>query len=127
MTIALTTPLTYDPGQEWGGTEVLNEVKIVEFHVSIAESHLTLVTQYGNTVDGVWIPGSAPGHDITVRNAPEILHPDDPELSIPANPAYNILVGTSLTSATGVPVYGEVSAGLYQYLLDSEHYVGTVS
>ena len=126
MTIALTTPFTYDPGH--GNTpESLGEVKIIDFHVSIVESWLTLVTQYGNTVEGVWLPGSAPGHDITIRNTPEITHPDDPGQSIPADPAYNILVGTSLTTATGVPVYGEVSNGLYQYLIDNVHYVGTIS
>jgi hypothetical protein len=126
MTIALTTPLSYDPGHG-GATETLNEIKIIDFHVSIVEAWLTLVTQYGNTVEGVWIPGSAPGHDITIRNTPEILHPDDPEQSIPADPAYNILVGTSLTSAADVPVYSEVSDGLYQYLLDKAHYVGTIT
>lgn len=126
MTIALTTPHIYDPGHG-DAPEVSNEIKIVDFHMSIVESCLTIITQYGNTSEDVWIAGNAPGHDITIKNTPAQIHPDDPEQSIPADPSYNILVGTSMTSATGVPIYGEVSDSLYQYLIDKGHYIGTIT
>ena len=126
MTIALTTPLEY-PAEHGCPAETLGEVKIIDFHVSIVESWLTITTQYGNTVDGTWIPGCAAGNEITVRNEPAQFDPADLENSILADPAYNILVGTSLTSAAGVPTYGEVSKGLYQFLVDKEHYIGTVN
>ena len=137
MTIELTTPLTYDPGHG-GAPEVLNEVKVIDFHVNIVEFWLTMTTQYGNTVDGAWIAGNAPGHDVHIQNTPVQVHPDDPEQSIPADNAYNIMIMTKVLAATisalaledPVPdlyVYNLVSDGLYQYLLDNGHYIGTIN
>lgn len=124
MTITLTTPHNYLPGHG-KPTQVCHEVKIILFTVDIIASYLDIEAQYGNTVEGIWQASDAPTESYRVANWPEVINPYDPENSQPANPEYNILVGTSLTSATGVPIYGEVSDGLYQWLLDKGHYVGT--
>jgi len=125
MSITLTTPLTFDPGHGLP-VEVLNEAKINAFRVDIIGKTLMIDTQYGNTVGGTWVSGSAPGHTHLIENKPAQINYADPDNSLEADPVYDTLMGTSLTSAAGSPLYGEVGVSLYQVLVDEGIYEGTI-
>lgn len=138
MTIALDTTYVYDPGH--GGTvENNDEVKIIEFTPYILERRMRIVCQYGNTNEEVWLPSSAPTVDIWAVNEPELVHPQDPEQSVEADPVYDTMMAeaklsaaeiTALAALDPVPdvyTYGLVSKGMYQWLVNKNHFQGTVS
>jgi hypothetical protein len=126
MGITLTTALSFQAGHG-EPAETLAEVKINSFSVDIIGKTLSICTQYGNTVGGIWVAGNAAGHCHLIENLPEQINYADPENSIAADPVYDILMGTSLTSAEGVSLYGEVGTSLYQVLLDKGIYEGTIN
>ena len=122
MPILLDTPFQFSPGHN-KPIETYNEVKIVKFAVDIAISELHLLIQYGNTVSGVWVAGQAQINSVFVENLEDRV---DGGVEIPAFPAYDILVGTSVTTGTGISLYNDVAQNLYQYLIDQEIYEGTI-
>ena len=138
MTIALDTTYVYDPGQ--GGTvENNDEVKVTEFTPYILEKRMRIVCQYGNTVNEVWLPSSANTVDVWAVNKPEVVHPDDPEQSIPADPQYDLMMANAKLTAAEIttlaaedPVldvytYGLVSKGMYEWLVSKNHFQGTAN
>jgi hypothetical protein len=138
MTIALDTTHTYDPGHNQA-TEDSDEVKVIRFTPDILEKTMIIVCQYGNTVESVWIPGNAPCIEICVMNHPELLHPVDPEQSIDADPQYDTMMATAKLTAAEIsalalldPVpdvytYGLVSKGMYEWLVNKGHFLGTAN
>lgn len=125
MGIRLTEPFSFQPGHN-APVEVLAEIKITSFSVDIVGKVLTINTDYGNTVDGVWVQGNANGHTHRVENKPEQINYADPANSIPADPVYDILMGTTVTPAAGVPVYGVVGLSLYTILISEGLYAGEI-
>ncbi len=135
MTIALTIPYQYDPGQGQA-VEANGEIKVIEFTPYILEKRMRVVCQYGNTVNANWIASQANTVDIWVMNKAEIVHPDDPAQSIPADPQYDLMMATAkltaaeitaLAAETPVPdvyTYGLVSKGMYEWLVNENHFQG---
>ena len=124
MTIELTTPFSYTPGHGESSVSYA-EVKIIFFSVNIELMCIVLRVQYGDTVSGNWTPGKVPIHQILIEDVAEKI--DSAGDEIDANPVYSILMGTSLTSDTGVSLYNDVGNNLYQHLIDKGFYTGTIN
>lgn len=116
MTILLTTALTHSPGHG-AADETYGEVKVLSFRVWITKAKLEIVTNYGNTVEGVWVGG---------KTHPLIVVVADHDNTIPATTDYTDLMLAAQCSEAGALLYNEVAESLYQYLLDQELYAGTV-
>ena len=88
--------------------------------------------QYGNTVDGSWVPGFQ-NEPVVVRDTPAVMGFDDegqPAEQAPADLAYSTLLGTTLVPAggEGQPVYGVIKNSLYAYLIANiPAYAGTIT
>ena len=122
MPILLDTPFQFSPGHA-KPAETYNEVKIIKFSVDVSIGQLHLLVQYGNTVSTVWQAGKAEIKPVFVEDRGPTV---DGGVEIPADPAYSTLVGTSVTSGTGISLYNDVSLNLYQYLIDEGLYAGTI-
>lgn len=67
MPIALTTD--FNPGDIDAG-QTYSEAKIVEFRMGIENfRHITIMVEYGNTVNGNWVAGKAPLKSYTLVDA----------------------------------------------------------
>lgn len=131
MPIELTTPLSHDPGHG-KPIEIYAHVKIVDIRMRIEKRKLTLTCNYGNKEpDGSWSGGKTHPRVILIQNTPPI--PGPPE--VPADPAYDTLMATTFASSTSNPLYAEVAASLYTWLLETDdpekdpgekYYEGTV-
>jgi hypothetical protein len=127
MPILLDTPLIIPPRHgHAGGT--FNEIKISAFFVSLETEEAFIDVQYGNTVDGVWVGAPTAIVEklrLNVVNTEDQVDRD--ENVIPGEPSYDILTETPVTSATGVPVYAEMKASLYAYLMaEIAEYAGVI-
>ena len=144
MHIELTTPHVYDPGH--GKPSITSTVvKVREFLANFEDSRITLDVHYGNLVDGVWVNSGAPTDPHTIRNTEAVYEtpelpvmsidpetgeavystPPPPAVHTPADPAYDAIV-SKLTSAAGVPIYGEVAYHVYAHLLAVGAYAGSI-
>lgn len=124
MPILLDTPFQYSPGHA-AAPESYPEAKIVFFSVDIEGRELTVRIQYGTTVDGLWVPGRAPEHNVIVENRDAHIGPGN--VQVLPDPAYDTLVGGAATMLpTGSPLYSEVALSLYQYLIAQGLYEGTI-
>jgi hypothetical protein len=118
MTIKLTTPVSV-LGEE------LTEVKIVVVGIGIEDKQIQLTCQYGNTVDGTWIP-SAKLERVTHLIENKLAINDTEKEITPADLAYDEAI-TSVASEAGAYLYDEVASNLYQFLLDRSLYKGVIS
>ena len=109
MPIQLTTP--YAVGDMDVGSPY-SQVKILQLNMNVEGGLIDLVVQHGNTVASVWVPSVAI-EDKTVRRF-RITGTD-----------YDTLVA-SQSAAVGEVYYDKVAEKLYQWLLDNDHYVGTI-
>ena len=105
------------------------EVSIVHLAIALSRAELTFTIEYGDTVDGRWQP--APGvesNTISVVNREAVVGADGKE--IPADLAYNELVGKTLVpaGAEGTPIYGVIKQSLYEYLVEHHpSYAGAIT
>lgn len=109
MPIQLQTPFNIgaaDPNSPY------SQVKILEFTLRPTLHQIRLLTQYGNTVGGVWVSGVGVSN-ITVREY--VINDGD----------YSTMVA-SASAGAGEVYYDKVSGLLYQWLLDQGHYAGTI-
>ena len=113
MTIQLTTPYS-TPATHGCPSVTAQEVKIAEVVLAVTEKTLTVRVQYGDTVNGAWIPACLPeGSFRVVNTAPDGTDFDD-------------LMAAALASAAGVSLYEEVATTLYAWLIAQGFYAGTV-
>ena len=119
MPISLTTAFSYEPGHGQS-TISYGEVKIICFTQVTEENRIDMHVQYGDTVDGKWVPGVVPVHMLSIQDTPAI--PPD----IPAGNDYLMFVGTKYPTSTSNLLYVEVANTLYQYLIDQGLYAGTI-
>ena len=108
MPIQLTTSITtgdIDPNGPY------TQVKIVRFMLDSVQKVVELQCQYGNT-DGEWVPGVNAG--ATSIKYFYITGED-----------YTTIVATESAAAEEI-YYDKVAETLYQWLIDNEHYVGTI-
>jgi len=127
MPIVLTTPFSFDPGHGQP-VESYGEMKIVEFVCGVQESQIRMRCQYGDTVDGTWVPGNAPesAHVVEDRPAAE---------NVPATSDYTDLVAASRTTADdeitpgdgGHSIYVGAARELYEWLIARGIYDGTIT
>ncbi len=124
--IVLDTPHAYDPGHS-KPAEVHNHVFLREFESDSTGRRMTLMFQYGNVVNGNWVAGNAPDDRVVIENLPAQIDPSDPGQGVPEDPAFNVLVGTTLVDQAhvGLPLYGVVANSLYLHILSRGHYQGT--
>ena len=114
MPITLTTPIqtgAVDPNGPYA------EVKIVQFTMDTIKKYIWIVCQYGNTVNGNWTPGIKAG--VAVDKTFGIK--DEGE-----DTDYTDMV-TAVSAAADEVYYDKVKNILYQWLLDKDHYIGTIS
>lgn len=110
MPIVLDTPLS--TGDIDGSYD---EVKIVEMRWLGERSTIRLIVEYGNTVNGTWVPGKAFTGAVN----------QNPKTHLIVDADYTAMVST-LSSAQGAPLYGEIKDALYDYLLNKGLYPGTI-
>lgn len=108
MPIQLTS--AFDPGDAGSGT--LTHVRISDFRVNLDFKQIRLAVKHGTYVESIWTQG------IAIRNVTQ------KDFSIQGDDYTTII--TKLTSAADVSIYDEVARELYQWLLDNEHYAGTI-
>ncbi len=124
MPIILDTPLQI-PQTHGEPAETYSEVEIVDFHVDIKRRQLRIITEYGNTVNGVWLPATkAAAKPVIVENRDAHVGPGGVEM--PANPAFDILVGTTYPTSLSLTLFDNTAIALYTYLIASGYYVGTI-
>jgi len=116
--ILLTTP--FNPGDLDTGT--YERVRIISFNLDSVGKRLSLTCQYGNYVNEVWVAGIAPQQHFYIFNLPD-GYDGEGEL-IPANPAYDDMIAQF--PAEGETIYQGAARELYQWLLDNEHFAGTI-
>lgn len=122
MPILLDEPLVYNAGH--GEPEQLYSwVMITDFRIRTVIKSVTINTQYGNVVDGLWVGGELE-HRSIIENIPEVL--DGQGGGTPADNKFDDLVGGALTTAGGISLYNDVSTNLYQYLIDEGIYSGEI-
>jgi hypothetical protein len=85
--------------------------KILQFDVNLEHQHIHFVVQLGTISEEAFVKGIR-AKNTTMRNFD--IQGDD----------YLAIVAKT-TSAQGVPIYDEVARELYQWLIDSGHFVGT--
>ena len=110
MPILLNTPL--NTGDIDGN---YNEVKIVEMRWLGERSTIRLVVEYGNTVNGKWVTGKFFTGSTNQNPKSHLIVDED----------YTAMIST-LSSAEGAPLYGEIKDALYAYLLNKGLYPGTI-
>ena len=89
------------------------ETKIVQFGLFSSDQRIDLVTQMGNTVADVWKPG-IPMEGKTVHR-----------FSIDGADYDTLVAKTS--DAAGEIFYDKCAEHLYQWLLDNDHFEGTIA
>lgn len=140
MPITLTTPY-----------HGYGEVKVVSTRLDRKRKLIFLAFEYGDTVDERWVPGALQIEEKLVRNTEQVTDGHEEEIT-PADPAYDVLVATSLPTVTFIskdgnprwakltiahPVHGDldlwvqlsyaaVSSNFYQHAIDQGWYEGTI-
>jgi hypothetical protein len=116
MPITLTTPIQTGALDPEGPYE---EVKILEFTPNAVNKTIVILCQYGNTVNGEWVPGIKAG---IVADQGFIVR-DEGEGTDYTIMAAKLIVADDV----GKSFYDRISGILYQWLLDKGHYVGTIT
>jgi len=109
MPIQLTTPIqtgAIDPNGPY------EQVKIIIFSLNTVVPNIEILCQYGNTVESVWVPGVRVGD---VADQAFRIEGDD----------YDVMTAVKSVAADEV-YYDETKELLYQWLLDNDHYIGTI-
>ena len=140
MPIDLTTPHFDDP-----------QVRISVVGIDLNNKEIVLTVQYGDTIDGTWIPSGEHGAETHVIKNHELITDGEIEL-VSADSVYDDLVATAkglctFTNMDADPRYLKVTEShpthgnldiwvelsyigvkrqLYQWLLDEEIYAGTI-
>lgn len=133
MPIVLTTPLEFYPGRGQSG-EIYEQAKIVGFEAIIEPAEDTCTTirvQYGNTVDGVWVPGQLPIEYVVIQDVPAIYGTEldgegNPVVLREADLRYTNWVGSTNPISTSNLLYTEIAIALYSFLLTQEGFEGTI-
>jgi len=116
MPITLTTPIQTGAVDSNGP---YTEVKLAPITLDPTTDSVWLVCQYGNTVNGIWVPGVNVGvvanKSFCVKDAGE-------------DTDYTDMVTKLIEqSDVGKSFYDRIATILYQWLLDKGHYIGTIS
>lgn len=135
MPILLTTP-HIEPAVHDQPEETYVFVQLVDFRVKVTEATTVLVTQYGNVVDGSWVPGRIPVRRFVVRDTPAEtglgVDPADGEQKVmevvPASTAFTELVAALMVAQgdVGKNYLAALGGHLLQWLIDQGYYVGVV-
>ena len=109
MEILLTTP--YDPGDA-DPEQTYARMKIRQLKHSVSGKEILCSCQYGNLVEGEWVPGVA--SDVmwhSIHNTDTVMH-------------YDNLVSQSVVA--GELVWTAPQKRVYQWLIDEGKYSGTI-
>lgn len=123
MSITLDTPIQQPP-LHGAPAATYGEVKIIVVGLSLVEKQLALTCQYGDTVDGDWVPSPLPSIVHTLCNHEQVI--SNQEVLVEADPAYDLFMVGAFASSTSTYLYDEVAESLYQYLIDEGIYAGTI-
>lgn len=130
MPILLDTPYPYQPV----GAPALtySQAKIIGFEARVEpaeDAGTTIRVQYGETVDGVWVPGLVPVVYVQIQDSPAEVGTNPAgeyvEL-VPRGVQYRGWVGTTFPTSTSNLLYAEVALALYQWLIDNGGFPGSV-
>jgi hypothetical protein len=127
MPIRLTTPLEHNPGRG-ASLESYAEAKIVGFEAIVepaADSSTTIRVQYGNTVDGEWVPGRLPVEYVVIADVAQLADTEG-VIFREADPKYSAWVGSVHPTSTENLLYAEIAIALYSYLLTQEGFEGVI-
>lgn len=128
MPLDLTTPYVYNLGHGQGSATYA-QVKIVGFTADIEPDPVTtLRIQYGDTVDGVWVPGVAPIEYPVIADVPaEVGYVDGDFVEVtPGDPKYTDWVASTSAASTETLLKDEMAAALYTYLCEQEGFEGVI-
>jgi hypothetical protein len=123
MPIQLTTPVTVGALDPQAANGQYTQVRICNLEFDFVRQSIALHCIYGNTVGGDWISGKKDNR-ISVSNSPP-LYNDDGVIPDTGNTAYDDVIATAPTDDT-TPLYTQVGDALYQWLIDSGYFAGTV-
>jgi len=126
VVIVLDTPFAYSPGHGHP-VESYPHVFLRKFSYESAHRCMFLEFQYGTVSNGIWVAGDASDEAVVIENHPAQIDPHNPENSIAADPAFDVLIGTTMIdqSHVGQQLYLVVATNLYQRAIDDGHYQGT--
>lgn len=127
MPIQLTTAVQHDPGQGQS-VETYQQAKIVGFTADIEppeDAGTTIRVQYGNTVDGRWVPGKLPEQHVVIKDVSALYDTEGNELRA-EDLRYSNWVGSAKPTSTENLLYSEIAIALYQFLLTNEGFAGEI-
>lgn len=110
------------------------QVKIVMLRVDLQRSMIFLTFTHGDTVDGVFVPGSIIPEERLIRNRAQVLDGNGEEIT-PEDPAYKTLYedATSSSADSMLPADGghriraAASRAFYEYAIAQGWYAGEVA
>ena len=121
MSLVLDTPI--QTGDLDPNASTYGEVKIIRFSHDAVNRLCELVTQEGNTVDGVWVAGVSRAQRFVIYDKKD--KNGDP---VPGEQHYTDITSKTMTDAGMTdtdPIYGGVAYNLYDWLIQNTAYVGT--
>ena len=129
MPLALTTPLNCGASDATENVTQYAQVKIIKQEIDIENRRITIKVQYGNTIEGAWVPAMPIGQvnrpsQYLIYNIPE--SEDENGDPVPADPEYNTIVAAAVSTAADQRAYDITASYLYQWLIDKGYFAGTV-
>jgi hypothetical protein len=126
MPIQLTTPKM--AAEDPNGVTEYAQVELKQPTIDPDNKRISFGIQYGNTISGAWVPAMPLGQEIrpqiyTIYNHPEDLEADPP---VAADPQYDILIASTLSTTVGEPAFELVANAVYQWLLSNGYYDGII-
>lgn len=123
MPVQLTNP--FNPGDNDPG-KTYAQAKIVRQEIDLIHKWIAVHIQYGDTVNGVWVPGAAsPLKRLTIENSePQYNNADPPEIVVPAGTEFTTML--SKLALNNETLYNGVARELYSYFITKGLLAGTV-
>jgi hypothetical protein len=119
MPLLLTTPVDTGDLDSFS----YDRVKIINFRVDVEGEAIEFEVQFGSVVDNNWVPGLMKRNKrFSIRNEGRL--DENGDLIQGERQEYNEVV--SSVSLTDELIYDGVARVLYQWLLDNDHFVGTL-
>lgn len=135
MAILLNTPESFEQGHGEAPLQYAL-IQLIDFRVQIIQRTVTLVFQYGNLVDGGWVPG--PKKKTVIRDKAAVtgsgVDPADGVFKVmeiePANPAFTDLASLALMAVkaadAGERYLDVISRDLHQHFINQGYYEGVI-
>jgi hypothetical protein len=130
MPIQLTEPYVHNLGRGQGSVSY-SQAKIIGFEARVEpadEAGVILRVEYGDTVDGAWVPGLIEPEHVSITDSKPVYSEVDGEWieTVPSDLKYTNWVGSTYPTDTSNLLYTELAVALYVWLLGQEGFEGTI-